>query len=422
MAVAAKLADPPFMTGFPVNVGMWALAPGDIRPTAQQQAAYHRFTQMGDPLADDLVAMFRRLPAGEGRRMFETALEFGISAVPSPPAELTAFFAQVDAVPYWVDHGKLALGSRVIARTGALTWMSSLGMLALMGGYLASRVGKTLVGTGDLDHMAVRRLAETAAWASDVARPGALERYQPGFAGTVRVRVMHAMVRAGMNRRPDWNYRDWDHPVNQSTLAGTLMLFGLANIVGSQALGMRFSYRERDAVYHLWRYVGYLIGVDPQILPASEVDNWRLLWLQADYEFHPDDDSRRLAAALVSAIGPLIAGDSQAPLHRLQRWAVTGLMCGYSRLLLGRTNGDGLGLPDQKVFQAVVVAIAAGRAATEIPRQIVPGLTRLQEHFGLRSRITMAASVQSRTGGDRAYQRHDNLSAQVLGHGKGRPA
>ncbi|MHC9295434.1 oxygenase MpaB family protein [Mycobacterium sp. LTG2003] len=403
------MTDPSFMTGFPVGVGLRMLGVGNLRPTRQQRDAYLRFTQLGDPLADAVVDMFRRLPAGEGRRMFETAVEHGIDAVESPPPELVAFFAQVDAVPYWVDQDKLALAARVIGRTGAITWLTSLGMLALMGGYLASRVTKTLVGTGELERKAVKRLSDTAAWASDVSTPGALDRFKPGFTGTLRVRLMHAMVRAGMSRRPDWNHEEWDEPVNQSTLAGTLMLFGLANIVGSQALGLRFTDREKDAVYHLWRYVGYLLGIDPDILPTNERDNWRLLWIQSDYEFHPDEDSRRLADALKAAIGPMLVGSGKGTLPRLTRWGVTGLLCGYSRLLLGKVNSDGLGLPDDKVFQAAVIAIATARGATEVPRRLVPGMTQLQERIGMWARTAMTHSMQT-TAAKRAYSRHDGLA------------
>lgn len=73
-------------------------------------------------------------------------------------------------------------------------------------------------------------------------------------------------------------------------MAGTLLLFSLGNVAGSQALAC-ISRRDKDAVYHFWRYVGFLLGVDVELLPTDEADTRRLLWLQADYEFRPDDDS-----------------------------------------------------------------------------------------------------------------------------------
>ena len=405
------VVDPPLFREFPFNIGLRLLAPGDIRPTPEQRERYRRFTQMGDPLADDLVAAFRRLPAGVGRAQFETALEHGIAAVDDPFPELVAFFDQVDARPYWVDQDKLDHAARATARIGAVAGFTAMAMMSLMGGYLASRADKTLVATGDLESMAPRRLAETLTWTVDVTGPGALERFAAGFTGTLRVRLMHAMVRAGMSRRPDWDFADWDQPVNQSTMAGTLMLFSLGNVVGSQALGVQFSRRDKDALYHFWRYVGFLLGVDAELLPADESDTWRLLWLQADYEFRPDDDSTRLAHALRGAVGPLLIGDSEHLLAQAGRAVTTELLCAYSRLILGGANADALELPDNKVAQLLVAGVATTGFAVRYPLKMVPGLTRLREIVGRRNIEALAAQSMSKHRGDRTYRRHDSMTA-----------
>ena len=103
------LPTPPLFTEFPFRYAVPVLAPGDLRCTAAQRDSFRRFTQVGDPLADDVVAMFKRLPVGEGRRMFEMAVERGIDAVPNAPAELTAFFGRVETDPYWLDRTKIDL-------------------------------------------------------------------------------------------------------------------------------------------------------------------------------------------------------------------------------------------------------------------------------------------------------------------------
>jgi ER-bound oxygenase mpaB/B'/Rubber oxygenase, catalytic domain len=404
-----ELPDPAIFREFPFNIGYRLLAPGDVRPTAAQRDAYRRFTRLGDPLADGVAAMFRRLPAGEGRRMFEVAVERGIDAVDDAPEELVAFFAHVDAVPYWVDEEKLALAARVTARTGPWGAYFALPGLALMGGYLASRADKTLMGSGNLTEMAPRRLAETANWWLDVTSPGGLERFAPGFKGILRVRLMHALVRAGMNRRPDWNYDEWDHPVNQSQTVGTLMLFSLANIIGCQALGLRFSPKEKAAVYHFWRYVGLLLGLDPEIVPTDERDTWRLFWLQADYEFLPDDDSRKLAQALLSAGSESLTLDDDDAVSRTVRRLFTNYFAAYSRLILGRSNANFLGLPDSKAFQAAVLLTAAANRAAEIPRQFVPGATWASEVVGQRVRQHLIRRFTAITSGDNTYSRHDTL-------------
>lgn len=405
----SEVPDPVIFREFPFNIGVKILAPGDIRPTPEQQAAYRKFTKMGDPLADAVVEMFRRLPTGQGRAMFETALERGIDAVPDAPAELKAFFAHIDSVPFWLDQDKMDRAARVSGRVGPWATNLALSMFSLNGGYLASRAGKVLVGTGGLsaETMVPRRVVETATWWIDVTAPGGLERFAPGFKNTVRVRIMHAQVRAGMNRRPDWDYEQWDHPLNQSLTAGTLMLFSLATIAGCNAVRLRFSKKEKAAVYHLWRYVGHVIGLDPEILPADETDTWRLLWLQADYEFLPDEDSRRLSKALVSALGPVYGFDGPGLRSRALRWTFTMYAVSYSRILLGKTNSDFLEMPCSRVFLAAVLATAAINGVLEVPRRIIPGATRLSERLGRRATERMMRRAALVNNPDRSYARHD---------------
>lgn len=394
-----KLPTPPFLKGFPFNVFLRLLAPRDLRATPAQRDAFRRYAQIGDPLADGVVTMIQRLPTGEGRRLFETAVEHGIDALDDPPAELVAFFEQVDTRPYWLDDDKIELAIRVSMRTGLWGIGFALPGLALTGGYLASKADKPLVGTGDLRRMAPRRLNETATWYIDVTSPGGLERFAAGFTGTLRVRLMHAIVRSAMCRRPDWDFEQWDHPLNQAQMSGTVMLFSLANLVGCQAMGLRFSAREREAVYHLWRYIGQLMGVDPELMPANEPDTWRLFWLQADTEFLPDEDSLKLAQALHGD------QDDDDAAMRVAR----AMLSSYSRLVLGNRNADQLGLADNKPMQAAVLGISAVNRVLELPR-LLPGVTRLNEEIGQWSRRRFVQRGFTETGGDRSYRRHDKLA------------
>lgn len=399
-ATEEKLPTPPFLQVFPFNAFLRVLAPRDLRATAAQRESFRGYAQIGDPLADAVVAMIQRLPTGEGRRMFEIAVERGIDAVENPPEELVAFFAQVDNPPYWLDDAKLALAARVTMRTGLWGIGFALPGLALTGGYLASKADKPLVGTGDLRRMAPRRLNETASWFIDVTSPGGLDRFASGFQGTLRVRLMHAIVRSAMYRRPDWDFQNWDHPLNQAQMSGTVMLFSLANLVGCQAMGLRFSAREREAVFHMWRYIGQLMGVDPEFMPADEADTWRLFWLQADTEFLPDADSRALAEALH---GSQPDDDTAMSVAR-------AVLSSYSRLVLGKTNADQLGLLDSKPLQAAVLGVSAVNRVLEFQR-LVPGVTRLNEEIGQWTRRRFIQRGFTETGGDRSYSRHDKLAA-----------
>lgn len=233
---------------------------------------------------------------------------------------------------------------------------------------------------------------------------------------------MHAMVCVGMSRRPDWNYEEWDAPVNPSQTAGTLMLFSLVNLLGCRLLGLRFTRREREAVCHLWRYVGSVMGVHPDLLPADESDNWRLLWLQADYELRPDNDSRALSEALVAALPAMYGCTDGSPRSRATARLLTGYNSVYSRLALGKTNSDTLGLADSKTYLAVVLATAAVNAVLETVRRFVPGATRLSESAGHRAQRATMRWMAGNTGGDRTFGRHDHLADNRQGTLVGRSA
>jgi hypothetical protein len=403
-----RLPHPEWMTRPPFSIALRLFARADIRATTAELAEFRRFATAGDPLADAVVAMMRDLPAGQGRRLFERALTEGISAVPDPPPALTGFFAEVDAAPPWLDRDLLERGSRVVGRTGLLGMVLVMPMLGLYGGYLASRADKTLLRTGDLDGMAARRLAETANWWVDVTTPGGLDRFAPGLTGVLRVRIMHAQVRAAMAARPDWDHAQWDAPVNQIQLAGTLLLFSLVMLLGSRLLGLRFSARDTEAALHLWRYAGHLMGVAPELVPVTEAEAWRLFWLEGATEFCPDADSRRLGQALLAASPGLLLPPRWKQSPRAGRMLVN-YQGAYARLVLGKHNADFLGAPDRRRYRAAVIATAAVVLGAETLRPLIPGATRYGERIGQRQRVTMIRRLVAEQHGDRGYARHDGL-------------
>lgn len=374
-----RLPDPELFRQGGFKLAARLFGPGDIRGTTEQVRRFREFAQAEDGLADAVVAMFHRLPKGQGRALFEGALTGGIVAVDDPPRELVEFFRAVEATPYWVDYDRLDRGARAITRTGVLG-LFPLGDMSLMGGYLASRATKSLVGTGEIEHMASRRLVETAAWWIEVTTPGTLRRGESGYAAALRVRLVHAYVRAAMNRRDDWDYAAWDRPINQVQTTGTLLLFSLVFVVGTQLLGVRYSARERADILHLWRYVGWLLGVDEELLPAGEEDAWRLLWLLATTEFIPDEDSKRLAKALLESHEAI--GKGRGAAGRMLSHLSVRVHSSISRLVLGKVNADFLELPDDPVAQGAVVTAAALNFAAETARQHIPGATVLREVIG----------------------------------------
>src|SRR5262249_26510714 len=162
------------------------------------------------------VAWMEEQPDGEGRKMFELALEKGIGAVPAPEP-LVRLFAQLDGVPSWVEPEKLRHACEAIQRVGRANDYA-LACGSLMSGYLSRAAVKPLMSTGALAHNAARRLAETGKFVVDIVESGDMGRRTDGFKTAVRVRLLHACVRAKLRRSPEWKTEAWGHPINQNDL------------------------------------------------------------------------------------------------------------------------------------------------------------------------------------------------------------
>lgn len=228
-----------------------------------------------DELGADLAsAMARDTPDAERVTMaqFGRALEHRIGAVPEAPPALRRFFATVDRVPDWVDFDLVELGARAFRRMGRSRGDVLL-QLSLIGGYQFGGPADLLVETGGLTgDTAMRRLGETLKWGLAVNRPGGLRRGGEGFALTVHVRLMHALINRRFETNGRWDTRRWGLPINQSDQAGTLGLFNSTLLLGMRALGWVVTPTESRAVMHLWKYVGWLMGVDEEWLFDTERD------------------------------------------------------------------------------------------------------------------------------------------------------
>lgn len=270
--------------------------PGDPAPTEAERRRQAQALLQGDPVADALVSAIkddRSVTMAQVRQ----ALEQGVETLPDAPAALREFFGHLEPRPDWVDDDLLRRGAEVCLETG-LTGADVLGDSSLMGGYRSSATTAVLVGTGLLlDGQVNRRVGETSQWWLECVRPGGMEREGAGWKLTVHVRLMHAL----MNRRfleEGWDVEDWGLPVNQYDQAGTLALFSTSFLLSVRALGIPVTRREGAAVMHLWRYIGWLMGVDEQWLARSEAEGRRNFYHAMLFSPGPDENSRVLARAL----------------------------------------------------------------------------------------------------------------------------
>ncbi len=313
-----------------------------------------------DPLADALVRRFEELPPGAGWASLAQALQDGGIPENAPP-ELRDFLEASEYVPAWVDWDVVDRAGALLVRTGIFGGFV-LGYKSLVLGYSAPGGNKPLVFSGRLREQAPRRLAETARFTEAVCAKGGLRRFAPGFAISVKVRLMHAQVRALISRSGRWNTELWGEPINQHDMAATLLLFSYLMIVGLRELGFVISVDEAEEYTHLFRYVGHLLGVDPEISPACFRDAKRLADRINETQGRADEDGAMLTRALLE-VGVAVAGsERERKLAERQRPLVRALC----RHLVGRERGDDLGLYASRWDRVVPVVVGSVRAAEEL--------------------------------------------------------
>lgn len=206
------------------------------------------------------------------RKQLADALAGGVAEHPA----LAALVRDMSTVPDWVDWDLVEEGAAVSRRLGQNA-ADVLLQLSLIGGYRFGGPTDLLAATGALTGDGTkRRLAETQAWTVAVAQPGAMRPGGDGWKQTVQVRLMHAMVNATFADR--WDAARWGRPISQTDLASTLALFDATLLLGARGLGARITRREAAALLHLWKWIGHLLGVDPDLLVDGEREKYRLMY------------------------------------------------------------------------------------------------------------------------------------------------
>jgi hypothetical protein len=324
-------------------------------------------------MADAVVAAMAELPGGQGHRLLDSALNHGIDAVPDAPPALRDLFAQLDEVPFWVNWEQLDLGGAVFLRSGLFGVLTA-GLAALPLSYSSPAGNKPLVFSGQLIKRASRRLGETARFVYLTSQPGALRRFGDGFKATVKVRLIHAQVRRLLKESGRWDASQWGEPINQAYLAATNLIFSVVLLDGMRSFGLRSTQAEREALMQLWRYSGYLSGVAPELLCATETEARRLLEMVLELEGPPDDDSRALINAL------MLVGHATG--FKDGDW-LPQLCYGISYALIGEERARALGYP-RTWRRWIVAALRPLISTVDLVRSLVPGGRGLVDALAVR--------------------------------------
>jgi hypothetical protein len=191
------------------------------------------------------------------------------------PPLLRTYLTETARVPDWADPTMLAGAYRFFIDDG-LQVAVSLSIGAMVGSYAVPSGAKVLDATHRLHHPP-RRMAETFQFVLYMMDD---DPFGPGgnlIRAIQKVRLMHASVRRLMLASGTWDSETYGGPINQEDMLCAMLLFSTVTLDGMARLGVVATPDEARDYYHLWRVVGAMLGIRPEIMPETVVEA-RDLW------------------------------------------------------------------------------------------------------------------------------------------------
>ncbi|SDF72052.1 hypothetical protein SAMN05216464_12622 [Mucilaginibacter pineti] len=178
-----------------------------------------------------------------------------------------AFISKAQELPLWAKPRLMKAGAAFFARHAEVI-MSLLGLLSLPYCYTAANGAMVLYLSELIRKQTTKRLYDTAVFVWEVMAPDAFEQEGNAYEVVLKVRVMHAAVRYYTLQSGKWD-DSWGVPVNQEDMAGTNLSFSLIVIRGLRLLGFNVSQADQAAFIHHWAVIGYLMGLDEDLIPGN---------------------------------------------------------------------------------------------------------------------------------------------------------
>ena len=198
----------------------------------------------------------------------------------------------------WYSPEVVDAGARAWWRFGSVQAITL--YQSLMYGYQSPGLSRPLAMTGRLTSGTSDRLAETGRWIVTATAPGGMAPGARGWAESVRIRMVHALVRRHLLTAQGWDAQSWGVPINQSysalTISGGFLVLPL--IVAAD-LGISYSSAEYEAIAHQWRWIGFVMGVPDELLPHNYREAQEMFDVAGRFEIDPDGNSRTLTDALL---------------------------------------------------------------------------------------------------------------------------
>lgn len=248
--------------------------------TEERLSAWRR---KGDPLSDAVIEQIAQ--KGSLQQVHNLLGEVEKLAAAGNP-EARAFLDFYRDVPAWVDFDSMRKGQELLA---AFPFQMGLSLFSgsLCGGAVFTKMALITSMTGMLSGDSTRRLTETTKMVVSMAFPEAIRPGGSAYELLIRVRLLHSAIRRSLVESGRFKHPT-EVPINQHDLAITLGLFGYLNIRSLGRLGVTLRDEDVESYIHMWRYGGYLLGIEDELLPDSIHDQQAFFLASLKHQAQPE--------------------------------------------------------------------------------------------------------------------------------------
>lgn len=250
----------------------------------------NHFKAVGDSLADSAVAVIFKEQRHERANSLLKELLYSTDdeKFQELHPQLQHFLKSSRELPPWADQDRIIRGQELFNQFSPLCLLSLI-LASLPECYANSRVAEILGETQRLESRAYKRIIETAQFLFYTMIPDGLEggrQRDLGVRAIQRVRLIHAAVRYLVKEADDANklpysgikmLDDQEQPISQLDLAYTLQTFAHVTLRSLKNLGVVVDKDLRNDYLHSWNVIGYLLGIEPELL-VVEADDAELLF------------------------------------------------------------------------------------------------------------------------------------------------
>ncbi len=305
--------------------------------TKWTEQLFHEMRYVGDCSTDTMIQSAmqenRSTDIYEAMRHFAGTSQLGIEGV-SP--NLQSYLLHFTEMPKWANKAKLEKGSKFfqhhVFEIVMLLVSASLPTL-----YANRYTVEVLSYTKRLSDDVHQRIIDTAQFVFDVTCKDAFIPNGHGIRAIQRVRFAHSIARYHIQSTTQGTTKwqaDWGIPINQTDMVSTMLSFSVIILQGLEKAKIKISPEDKDAYFHLWAVVGYLLGIEADLIPLDMHEGLEFMGEWKRLYYAESRAGQKLAAELVNSAHSY-----------MQDRVLKDLLVCWLRFNLGHSTADLLHIP-----------------------------------------------------------------------------